>query len=59
MVIHSMANVLIPIIGQLVVRYSTSLVEYLATSPPSSSSSEDEEEYEYEGRRRRMRRRRR
>ena len=49
MVVHSMANVLIPIIGQLVVRYSTSLVEYLATSPPSSSSSEDEEEDEYRG----------
>ena len=52
MVINSMANVLTPIIGQL--------MEYLTTGPPSSSSSEDEEEYyEYEGRRRRMRRRRR
>ena len=49
MVIHSMANVLTPIIGQLVVRYSTSLVEYLATGPLSSSSSEDEEEDEYRG----------
>ena len=51
MVINSMANVLTPIIGQL--------MEYLTTGPPSSSSSEDEEEYEYRGRRRRMRRRRR
>merc|ERR1719394_1479434 len=50
-VIHSMDNVLTPIIGQL--------MEYLTIGSPSSSSSEDEEEYEYEGRRRRMRRRRR
>ena len=49
MVILSMANVLTPIIGKLVVRYSTSLVEYPATGPLSSSSSEDEEEGKYEG----------